>query len=121
MTRSFIIAAALAAVLTLSATAYAQQADRGTADEAKAMLMKAVAALKVDKQKTLDLINDGEGGGGFFDRDLYVFCANASDGKAVAVGNPNASQLLGVDTRTLKDVDGKQARASAASETLTTA
>ena len=106
MTRSFIIAAALAAVLTLSATAYAQQADRGTADEAKAMLMKAVAALKVDKQKTLDLINDGEGGG-FFDRDLYVFCANASDGKAVAVGNPNARQLLGVDTRTLKDVDGK--------------
>ena len=106
ITRSFIIAAASAAVLTLSATAYAQQADRGTADEAKAMLMKAVAALKVDKQKTLDLINDGEGGG-FFDRDLYVFCANASDGKAVALGNPNASQLLGVDTRTLKDVDGK--------------
>ena len=106
MTRSFIIAAALAAVLTLSATAYAQQADRGTADEAKAMLMKAVAALKVDKQKTLDLINDGEGGG-FFDRDLYVFCANASDGKTVALGNPNARQLLGVDTRTLKDVNGK--------------
>ena len=68
--------------------------------------MKAVAALKVDKQKTLDLINEGEGGG-FFDRDLYVFCANASDGKTVALGNPNARQLVGVDTRTLKDVNGK--------------
>ena len=106
MTRSFIIAAASAAILTLSATAYAQQADHGTADEAKAMLMKAVAALKVDKQKTLDLINEGEGGG-FLDRDLYVFCANASDGKTVALGNFNARQLVGVDTRTLKDVNGK--------------
>jgi hypothetical protein len=37
----------------------------------KAMLLKAVAALKADKAKTLDLINEGEGGG-FFDRDLYV-------------------------------------------------
>jgi hypothetical protein len=113
MFRSFIIAAASAAVLTFSATAFAQKPDHGTADEAKAMLMKAVAALKADKQKTLDLINEGEGGG-FFDRDLYVFCANVGDGKAVALGNPfawrwnsNARQLLGVDTRTLKDSTGK--------------
>ena len=40
---------------------FAQQ-DHGTADEAKAMLLKAVAALKADKAKTLDLINKGEGG-----------------------------------------------------------
>ena len=113
MFRSFIIAAASAAVLTFSATAFAKKPDHGTADEAKAMLMKAVAALKADKQKTLDLINEGEGGG-FFDRDLYGFCANVGDGKAVALGNPfawpwnsNARQLLGVDTRTLKDSTGK--------------
>jgi hypothetical protein len=76
MFRNVIVAAAAAAVLTLSATAFAQQ-DHGTADEAKAMLLKAVAALKADKAKTLDLINKGEGG--FLDRDLYVFCANVSD------------------------------------------
>ena len=64
------------------------------------MLTKAVAALKADKAKTLDMINKGEGG--FLDRDLYVFCANASDGKTVALGNPNAKQLLGTDTRTLQ-------------------
>ena len=104
MFRSFLIAAASAAVLTLSPTAFAQQ-DHGTADEAKAMLLKAVSALKADKAKTLDLINKGEGG--FLDRDLYVFCANAGDGKTVALGNPNAKQLIGVDTRTLKDVNGK--------------
>ena len=57
------------------------------------MLLKAVAALKADKGKTLDLINKGEGG--FLDRDLYVFCANASDGKTVAIGNPNAKQVMG--------------------------
>jgi hypothetical protein len=106
MIRAVMIAAATAAVLALSLTAFAQKPDHGTADEAKSMLMKAVAALKADKQKTLDLINEGEGGG-FFDRDLYVFCANASDGKTVALGNPNARQLLGVDTRTLKDSAGK--------------
>ena len=103
MFRSFIVAAASAAVLTFSTTAFA--ADHGTADEAKAMLLKAVAALKSDKVKTLDLINDGKGG--FLDRDLYVFCANNSDGKVVALGNPNAKQLIGVDTRTQKDVNGK--------------
>jgi hypothetical protein len=103
MIRTFIIAAASAAVLTLSATAFAQQ--HGTADEAKAMLAKTVAALKADKAKTLDLINKGEGG--FLDRDLYPFCSNISDGKTVALGNPNAKQLLGVDGRTLKDATGK--------------
>ena len=103
MIRSFIVAAASAAVLALSATAFA--ADHGTADEAKAMLMKTVAAIKADKAKTIDLINKGEGG--FLDRDLYPFYSNISDGKNVALGNPNAKQLLGVDVRTTKDVNGK--------------
>jgi len=53
-------------------------ADFGTAEEAKAMLKKAVAALKENKAKALDMFNKGEGG--FKDRDLYVYCANASDG-----------------------------------------
>ena len=104
MFRTLTIAAASAAVLMLSPTAFAQQTG-GTADEAKAMLMKAVAAVKADKAKALDMFNKGEGG--FLDRDLYVFCANVSDGKTVALGNPNAKQLLGVDTRTLKDATGK--------------
>jgi hypothetical protein len=61
------------------------QAQYGTAKEAKAMLMKAVAAVKADKTKAL----------GFQDRDLYPFCANVSDGKIVALGNPLAKQLIG--------------------------
>ncbi len=103
MIRRFAIAATSAAALTLSTMAFAQ--GGGTADEAKAMLMKAVAAVKADKAKALDMFNNGDGG--FLDRDLYVFCSNVSDGKIVALGNPNAKQNIGVDTRTLKDSTGK--------------
>ena len=97
------IAMASAMVLTLSATAFAQ----GTASEARTMLDKAVVAVKADKAKTLDTINKGEGG--FLDRDLYVFCFNIGDGKAVANGstNPAARNTIGVDVRTLKDATGK--------------
>ena len=74
MVRIFVIAAASAAVIALSPAAFGQQTG-GTADEAKAMLMKAVAAVKADKAKALDMFNKGEGG--FRDRDLYVFCVNS--------------------------------------------
>src|SRR6266576_2439773 len=68
--------------LTLATAAIAQQAQFGTAAEAKAMLERAVAAVKADKAKALAMFNKGEGG--FKDRDLYVFCANASDGVLTA-------------------------------------
>ena len=71
MIRTLMFAAVSAAALLLSPIAFAQQTG-GTADEAKAMLMKAVAAVKADKAKALDMFNKGEGG--FLDRDLYVFC-----------------------------------------------
>ena len=87
----------------LSGAAVAQQF--GTAADAKAMLTKTFAALKADKAKTLDLIKRGEGG--FLDRDIYPICFNVSDGKTVALANPNAKQLLGQDIRTLKDSTGK--------------
>jgi len=81
-----------AAVLALFApvsvaTAQASQAapakaSHGTEKQAKAMLERAVVAMKQDKEKALAMFNKGEGG--FKDRDLYVFCANASDGILVA-------------------------------------
>ena len=104
MVRSFVIAAASAAVIALSPAAFAQQ-TRGTADEARAMLMKALAAVQADKDKALDMFNKGEGG--FRDRDLYVFCVNASDGTVVAIGNPNLKQALGTDVRAAQNSTGK--------------
>jgi Single Cache domain 2 len=99
MLRIFTIAAASAVALMLSAAAFAQQG--GTAPEARAMLDKAVVAVKADKTKALDMFNKGQGG--FLDRDLYVFCANVTDAKLVALGK---KQLIGTDARTLKDANG---------------
>jgi hypothetical protein len=104
MFRTLTIAVASAAVLMLSPAAFAQQTG-GTANEAKAMLMKAVAAVKADKAKALDMFNKGEGG--FLDRDLYVFCADLITNKQIANGNPNAKALIGTDLREAKDANGK--------------
>jgi hypothetical protein len=103
MFRTLTIAVASAAVLMFSPAAFAQQT--GTADEAKAMLMKAVAAARADKAKALDMFNKGEGG--FLDRDLYVFCADLITNKQIANGNPNAKALIGTDLREAKDANGK--------------
>jgi len=59
MVGKFEIAALSAAVIALSPAAFAQQTG-GTADEAEAMLMKAIAAVKADKAKALDMCNRGE-------------------------------------------------------------
>lgn len=102
MSSKFLVGAVASAGIVCSAAALAQ----GTASEAKAMLEKTVAALKADKAKTLDMINKGEGG--FLDRDLYVFCFDATIGKAVAAGSENARKMTadGGDVRTLKDGSG---------------
>jgi signal transduction histidine kinase len=97
------IACALAFAATAALFATAALA-LGTAADAKAMLDKTVAALKADKAKTLDQINAGENG--FLQGDIYPFCFNLSDGKNVAVANPNAKPLIGKDVRTFKDPDG---------------
>ena len=103
MMRKHLMAAASAAVLAVPVTALAQQGQLGTAEEAKAMLMKAVAAVKADRDVALGMFNKGEGG--FKDRDLYVFCSRAGDGKSLA--GP-VSVAAGMDTRTLKDPTGKE-------------
>src|SRR5690242_21644222 len=89
----------LAAVFVFFAVAAASvaQPQYGTAEEAKAMLERAVAAVKENKAKALDMFNNGEGG--FKDRDLYVWCANASDGIITATpywnrGRPKLDELV---------------------------
>jgi signal transduction histidine kinase len=99
MLRKLALAAATA-VLTTTA-AYAQKADFGTASEAKAMLEKAAAAVKADKAKALKSFN--EGAEGFKDRDLYPFCANASDG--IFTAHP---KLVGKSLKDLEDKAGKK-------------
>jgi hypothetical protein len=78
MSRNLAFVVGYSMMLLLSTAASVAAADFGTAEEAKAMLERAVVAVKEDKAKALDMFNKGEGG--FKDRDLYVWCANASDG-----------------------------------------
>jgi Single Cache domain 2 len=94
-----LFAAVSGAIIAIAMTGYVQA--QGTAAEAKAMLEKAVAAVKADKGKALDMFNKGEGG--FKDRDLYPFCFNISDG----IINAGPQSVRGKDTRTLKDAGGK--------------
>jgi hypothetical protein len=103
MLHQLMLSVGLVVALTLSTAASAQQAQFGTAAEAKAMLERAVAAVKADKAKALEMFNKGEGG--FKDRDLQPFCFNVSDGKITAATVPN---LLGTDIRALKDKNGKE-------------
>jgi Single Cache domain 2 len=99
MVRTLIIGVVSAVALTLPGAVLAQQG--GTAQEAKAMLDKAVAAVKVDQAVALAMFLKGEGG--FLDRDLYPFCFRIADGKTLA--SPKAV-LAGTDVRTLKDATG---------------
>ena len=71
----------------------------GTAAEAKAMLEKAVAAVKANKADALAKFTKGEGG--FKDRDLYPFCGGP-DGNFTA--HPS---LVGKSLKELKDKAGK--------------
>jgi len=68
-----------------------QAAEFGSAEEAKAMLARAVSAVKADERKALGMFNNGASG--FKDRDLYVLCANASDGTITASPHNNGSKL----------------------------
>ena len=84
--------------LCLSAAASAFAADYGSADEAKAMLERAVAAVKLDKAAALTKFSKGEDG--FKDRDLYPFCGGP-DGMFTA--HPS---LVGRSLKDLKDKTG---------------
>jgi Single Cache domain 2 len=99
MLRTLIISAVSGTALTLSAATFAQQG--GTAQEARAMLDKAVAAVKADQAVAVAMFIKGEGG--FLDRELYPFCFRIADGKTLAT--PKAVPA-GIDVRTLKDATG---------------
>ena len=72
-----------------------------TAGDAKAMLDRAMAALKANEAEALKQFND-EKNKQFRDRDLYVFCFNVSDGKFTVHPNPT---IMGTDVRALKVKD----------------
>jgi cytochrome c len=96
-------AIALSFVAVLAATS-ALADDRGTPEQAKALVEKAAVHIKeVGADKAFADFNDPKGG--YQDRDLFVF-VYGPDGKIVCV--PGIPALLGRDANALKDVDGKE-------------
>jgi len=89
--------AALATVFLSMGAAAA--GDFGSAEEARALLDRAVAAMKQDKDAAIASFNRADGG--FRDRDLYPFCATL-DG--VTTAHPTH---VGTNLRELKDKRGK--------------
>lgn len=74
--------------------------EKGSAQAARAMLERAVAAVKADEPKAL--ANFRSGADGFRDHDLYVFCARLN-GTVDAHVDPTQ---IGRNIRDLYDIDG---------------
>jgi cytochrome c len=100
-----------ATLLTLSASllcAHWMAPDRAhaaTAEEAKALVEKAVAHVKDvgEEQAFKDFTNKD---GGYVEGELYVFCYSADVTLVAIGGNPS---MVGKNLRNLKDPDGKEA------------
>src|SRR5689334_11447317 len=84
--------------LLLHGSVLLAQASYGTETQARAMLDRAVAAMRQNKTKALEEFNKGENG--FRDRDLYVFCADTSTGIMTAHPSLKGQQL--------RDIKGKK-------------
>jgi len=97
MRRTLLILAFAALPLFWTIGSIAAQ-ELGTGDEAKAMLDRAIAALKSDPPSALSQFNDPSDRE-FHNRDLYVFCFDVVDGKITADSNTG---LRGMDIQSLK-------------------
>jgi Single Cache domain 2 len=101
MVRHLLIGSIATVAVIFSTSLFAQNAQFGTAAEARAMLEKVISGMKTDKASTLAQISKGEGG--FKDRDLYPYCIGP-DGKYAA--HPDASRI-GLVLKDVKDKSGK--------------
>jgi hypothetical protein len=84
--------ALLGSVAALAAEQFAM------ADDPRAMLDRAIAALKANEVAALKAFND-EKDKNFHDRDLYIFCFSLPDGNFTAYQSP---VMLGTNVRELK-------------------
>jgi hypothetical protein len=92
-----LFAAGITALVLLWSAASVSAQQLGTSEDARAMLDRAIGALKSNEATALSEFNDPSNKQ-FHDRDLYVFCYNLSDGKITAYESP---ALLNIDVRTL--------------------
>ena len=89
--------------LALHGAALAQ--DRGgNADEAVALVKKAIAYIKANgRDKAFAEISNPKGQ--FVDRSLYIFVYDLK-GQSLAIGNGNAAKMVGKNLMDMRDADG---------------
>ncbi|MES2069538.1 MAG: cache domain-containing protein [Pseudomonadota bacterium] len=91
--------------LGMGASLPAQAGDKATADEAVAMVKKAVDYLKKNgKERALAEFSNPKGQ--FIDRDLYIF-AFSTNGDGIELANGSNPKMVGKNLLELKDTDGK--------------
>ncbi len=100
--RKYLLSIALA-VFSIVSCGAASAADKGTPDEAVAMVNKAVALVKA-KGREAALAEFNNPKGAFVDRDLYIFVI---DKDGVTLANGVNARLIGKNVMQLKDADGK--------------
>lgn len=92
-----------AVVLSLVCSTFAFANERGTADEAVALVQKAVAYMKANgKEKAYAEFNNPNGQ--FKDRDLYIFVIDMT---GLEWANGANQKIVGKNVLDLKDADGK--------------
>lgn len=102
--KKFLFWAALACSAAFIPMGVVSAAERGTAEEASALVKKGIVYLKANgPEKTYAAINDPQGQ--FVDRDLYLFVFDMN-GKTMAHGANK--KLLGKSLIDLADADGKK-------------
>lgn len=79
-------------------------AERGTADEAIALVKKAVAYTKANgRDKAFEEFSNPKGQ--FVDRNLYIFVYDLK-GNNLAIGNGNAKRMVGKNLADMRDANG---------------
>jgi hypothetical protein len=96
MKRTYTLVVAAAILLSQDASA----TEFGTFEEARELLSRAIIALKADKQRAFEKFNANDPN--YRDRDLFVFCFDAADGRLVA-----HEALVSHNVRELRDHKGK--------------
>jgi hypothetical protein len=82
-----------------SGSANASGPEYGSNEEARAMLVRAIAAVKANQPEAIARFNHNDPE--FRDRDLFAFCFNRQDGKFTA-----HEAMLTRDVRTFRDKNG---------------
>src|SRR5215813_1937588 len=95
-----LVLCSVVASATLIGLNAAASTEFGVAEEAKAMLVRAIDELKANKLTAIEEFNRNDPR--FRDRDLFVFCFNRGDGRFTA-----HEAFVGWDVRTLHDAAGK--------------